>query len=93
MRVAFEVGLELEIEVKEGDYHYDNSDTCYTWVRVCCEGDLACGLDDWEIASIAPYNPKNAPLIRFPMHLSLSFRLIAWRMKPLRSSKSFTRRH
>ena len=62
MRVAFEVGLELEIEVKEGDYHYDNSDTCYPWVRVCCEGDLACGLDDWEITSIAPYNPKNAPL-------------------------------
>ena len=62
MRVAFEVGLELEIEVKEGDYHYDNSDTCYPWVRVCCEGDLACGLDDWEIISIAPYNPKNAPL-------------------------------
>lgn len=42
MRVGFDVGLELEIEVKEGD--------------------LSCGLDDWEITSIAPYNQKNPPL-------------------------------
>lgn len=26
MRVAFEVGMQLEIDVKEGDYHYDESD-------------------------------------------------------------------
>jgi hypothetical protein len=26
MRVAFDVGLELELTVKEGDYHYDNYD-------------------------------------------------------------------
>lgn len=62
MRVGFYVGLELEIEVKEGDYHYDESDTCYPWIRISCEGDLACGLDDWEIISVAPYNQKNPPL-------------------------------
>lgn len=60
MRVGFDIGLELEVEVKEGDHHYDESDTCYPWVRVYCEGDLACGLDDWKIISIAPYNPENA---------------------------------
>lgn len=62
MRVGFDVGLELEIEVKEGDYHYDESDTCFPWIRISCEGDLSCGLDDWEITSIAPYNQKNPPL-------------------------------
>ena len=61
MAVAFEVGLELEIEVKEGNHHYDESDVCYPWVRISCEGDISCGLDDWKIVSIAPYNPKNAP--------------------------------
>jgi len=46
MRVAFEVGMQLEIDVKEGDYHYDESDQCYPWIRIYCEGDLSCGLDD-----------------------------------------------
>ena len=41
MRVAFDVGLELELTVKEGDYHYDNYDQCYPWVRISCEGDLS----------------------------------------------------
>ena len=61
MRVAFEVGLELEIDVKEGDYHYDESNQCYPWIRIYCEGDLSCGLDDWEIKRIEPYSQKNAP--------------------------------
>lgn len=61
MRVAFEVGLELELDVKEGDYHYDECNQCYPWIRIYCEGDLSCGLDDWEIDHIEPYNKKNAP--------------------------------
>lgn len=60
MRVAFEVGLELELDVKEGDYHYDECDQCYPWIRLYCEGDLSCGLDDWAINNIEPYNKKNA---------------------------------
>lgn len=44
MRVAFDVGLELELTVKEGDYHYDDYDQCYPWIRVSCEGDLSDGL-------------------------------------------------
>jgi len=27
-RVAFDVGMELDLEVKEGDYHYDESAQC-----------------------------------------------------------------
>lgn len=61
MRVAFETGLELELDVKEGDYHYDESDQCYPWIRIYCEGDLSCGLNDWEIKRIEPYSQKNAP--------------------------------
>ena len=61
MRVAFDVGLELELTVKEGDYHYDNYDQCYPWIRVSCEGDLSDGLSTWTITHIAPYNKKSAP--------------------------------
>ncbi len=61
MRVAFEVGLELETDVKEGDHRYDESGQCYPWIRIYCEGDLSCGLADWEIKRIEPYSQKNAP--------------------------------
>ena len=60
MRVKFDVGLELELEVKEHDYHYDESDQCFPWIRITCEGDLGCGLDDWEIKRIIPYNSQNS---------------------------------
>ena len=60
-RVAFEVGMQLEIDVKEGDYHYDESDQCYPWIRIYCEGNLSCGLDDWEIIRVEPYSKKSAP--------------------------------
>lgn len=61
MCVAFDVGLELELTVKEGDYHYDNYDQCYPWIRVSCEGDLSDGLASWSIKRIEPYDKKAAP--------------------------------
>jgi len=61
MRVAFDVGIDLELTVKEGDYHYDDYDQCYPWIRVSCEGDLSDELDSWIIKRIKPYNPKSAP--------------------------------
>ena len=61
MRVAFEGGLELKLEVKEGDYPYDECGQCYPWIRIYCEGDLSCGLGDWEILRIEPYSKKSAP--------------------------------
>ena len=61
MRVAFEVGLELDVEVKDSNYKNDEGDECFPWIRIFCEGDLACGLDDWQINGIEPYNPTGAP--------------------------------
>jgi hypothetical protein len=61
-RVSFDVGVEVEMEVSEANRHNDYSDECYPWVRVSCEGDLSCGLDDWKIKSIEPYDKKKAPM-------------------------------
>lgn len=61
MRVGFGVGLELELSIKEGDYHYDEIETEYPWIRISCEGDLSCGLDDWKIINITPDDPDSAP--------------------------------
>lgn len=63
MRVAFDVGFEIDLSVGEGDYHYDENDECSIWLSIPCEGDLECGLDDWEIDfdRISVYNPQKAP--------------------------------
>ena len=34
MRVALAVSMQLEIDVKHADYHYDESDQCYPWIRI-----------------------------------------------------------
>ena len=62
MLVGFDVCMELEICVHEGNYRYDETDVCYPWVRLCCEGDLSYGLDGFTIKRIMPYSKKNAPL-------------------------------
>ncbi len=62
MMVGFDVCMELELCVREGDYHYDETDVCYPWVRLRCAGDLSCGLDGFTIRNIGPYSKKNAPL-------------------------------
>lgn len=59
MRVAFDVGLELELEVRDEDSHNDNTDDCFPWIRITCEGDLTLALDDWKINTIEPYNQKS----------------------------------
>lgn len=62
-KVAFDVILEVELEIKEADYHYDESDTCNLWIRVPCEGDLLKNINDWEINEdgVEQYFKKNAP--------------------------------
>lgn len=79
MRVAFEVGLELELDVKEGDYHYDECDQCYPWIRLYCEGDLSCGLDDWEIVRVEPRTVRRVHL-QIPCQTlsSLTFPMTNW---------------
>lgn len=61
MKVAFDVGIELDLDVRGVNHRNDESEECFPWIRISCEGNLACGLDDWQITGIEPYNPKNAP--------------------------------
>lgn len=59
MKIEFDVVVEAEIEVTEGDYHYDDFDQCYQWFLLCCVGDLECSLDDFEITGISIYSQRN----------------------------------
>jgi hypothetical protein len=59
MKIEFDVIVDGEIEVNEGDYHYDDFDICNQWFILRCVGDLDCGLDDFKIASINTYDQKN----------------------------------
>lgn len=60
MKLAFDVGLELEVVIKEDDYHYDETDINYPWIRISCVGDLSKALDDWKIVHIEPFDRKDA---------------------------------
>lgn len=55
LKIEFDVVVDAQIEVSEGDYHYDNYDICNQWLTVRCAGDLACDLDDFRIVDIAEY--------------------------------------
>ncbi|MEW8994432.1 transcriptional regulator [Clostridium sp.] len=59
MKIEFDVILDAEIEVAEGDYHYDDSDLCHQWFLLRCSGNLDCNLNDFEITGINIYNQKN----------------------------------
>ena len=85
MRVAFEIGMQLEIDVKEGDYYYDESDQCYPWIRVYCEGDLACGLDDWEIIRVEPYSKR----VRLPIPCLMLLSRLSPMISLIRSLQNF----
>lgn len=59
MKIEFDVAVEAELEVRESDYHYDESETCRPWFMLRCFGDLDCNLDDFKISSISLYTSKN----------------------------------
>lgn len=59
MEIKFDVVVEAEIEVSEGDYHYDNYDLCNQWFLLTCTGDLGCSLNDFEIIDIEIYTQRN----------------------------------
>ncbi len=61
LKIEFDVVVDAEIEVTEGDYHYDNYDICSQWLTVRCAGDLACNLDDFQIVDIAEYQKNEMP--------------------------------
>lgn len=58
MMVGFDVAVEVELCVREADYHYDEEDVCKVWIRICCEGDLSKGLEGWKINEIRPYEKE-----------------------------------
>lgn len=59
MKIEFDVIVDSEIEINEGDYHYDDFDICNQWFILRCVGNLDCGLDDFKITSINTYDQKN----------------------------------
>ena len=59
MKIEFDVAVEAELEVRESDYHYDESEICRQWFIFKCFGDLACNLDDLKISSVNIYTSKN----------------------------------
>ena len=44
LKIEFDVVVDAEIEVTEGDYHYDEYDICNQWLSIRCTGDLVLNL-------------------------------------------------
>lgn len=59
MKIGFDVVIEAELEVREIDHHYDESENCRQWFMLECSGDLDCNLDDFAISNINEYSNKN----------------------------------
>lgn len=59
MKIEFDVAVEAELEVRESDYHYDESETCRPWFMLKCSGDLECNLDNFKIFSVGLYTSKS----------------------------------
>jgi hypothetical protein len=60
MKIEFDVVIEAELEVRESDYHYDETENCSQWFMMKCSGDLDCNLDDFIISSVTEYSGKNS---------------------------------
>ena len=59
MEIEFDVVIDAEIEVSEGDYHYDDYDLCNQWFLLNCKGNLENSLDDFQIMGIEVYTQRN----------------------------------
>ncbi|TDT71554.1 helix-turn-helix protein [Hypnocyclicus thermotrophus] len=59
MEIEFDVVVGVELEVREADYHYDESEYCSQWFTLKCSGNLECNLNDFAILSVAEYTNKN----------------------------------
>ena len=59
LKIEFDVIVDVEIEVTEGDYHYDDYDLFNKWFLLRCSGDLECCLYDFAIREICLYSQKN----------------------------------
>ncbi|MDD3185333.1 MAG: ImmA/IrrE family metallo-endopeptidase [Anaerostipes sp.] len=59
MRIRFDVAVEVEFSVAEGDYHFDNDYQGKDWLMIRCEGDLAKDLRDFTITDVNHYDGKS----------------------------------
>lgn len=57
--IGFDIRVEAQIEVHEGDYHYDEVEYPQQWFVLRCRGDLEKNFDDFEINDIEIYNAKD----------------------------------
>ena len=58
-KIEFDIVAEVEIYVREADYHYDESENCSQWFMLKCCGDLNCSLRDFKILVIGVYDGRN----------------------------------
>jgi transcriptional regulator with XRE-family HTH domain len=61
MQLEFDIVVEGEIEVTEGNHRYDDYDVDYPWFTLSCTGDLANNLDNFQIISISTYQKSKMP--------------------------------
>lgn len=59
MRIKFDVSVEAEYSVSDGDYHYDDSVNKTCKLIICCQGDLSKDLDDFEVINVSDYDGKS----------------------------------
>ena len=89
MKIEFDVVVEAELEVRESDYHYDESENCRQWFILKCTGDLDCNLDDFTISSVTEYTSKN----KQPKPMSDSLVPIIYKEQLESVATDFLRRH
>ena len=58
MRIGFDIRVEGEIEVHEGDYHYDDTENPTQWFVLKCTGDLDKNLDVFTILDVSIYDSR-----------------------------------
>ena len=57
--IEFDIVVEVEIYLREADYHYDESENCSQWFMLKCHGDLGCRLEDFAISKINVYDGRD----------------------------------
>lgn len=57
--IGFDIRVEAQIEVHEGDYHYDEVEWPQQWFVLRCTGDLERDLDDFSVNDIEIYNSND----------------------------------
>lgn len=89
MKIEFDVVVEADLEVRELDYHYDESEYCSQWFMLKCLGDLDSDLDDFTISSVTEYIDKN----KQPKPMSDSLVPIIYKEQLESVATDFLRRH